>query len=193
MLDELFLEPQEVPNGYKTLLPEHVDPSWREKREYAILGCDPGGVTGWALFVLDKLALLKPDWKILEHIYFWSSGEWTGPEARHAYAAVQLARAWSATMVVEDFILRTLRGGRELLAPVRVTAGIEQELYEPSGGSSHIIRQQPSLAMGTMTDIRLKEQGLWLPGLPHGNDATRHVLTWARRKKALLASGKGRT
>lgn len=188
MLDEMFLEPQEVEAGYKTLLPEHVDPSWRGKREYTTTGTDPGGTTGWCLVVVDKWALLKPDWKILDHVEFWAAGEWTGVEQRQSHAAAELAQKWQANaVVVEDFILRTMRGGRELLAPVRVTAGIEQELH-PAG--IHIIRQQPSLAMTTMTDIRLREQGLWLPGMPHANDATRHVFTWLRRKKALLSHKK---
>ena len=186
MLDECFLEPQEVSAGYKTLLPEHVDDSWREspEAEYRVEGLDPGGTTGWCLFVIDKRALLDPGAKILDNVAFWSAGQWNGPEQRHARAAAKLARAWGATVVIEHFILRTLSGGSELLAPVRVTAGIEQELY---GSPFSIVKQQAALAMTTMTDLRLKEQGLWLPGLPHANDATRHVLTWVRRKKALLA------
>lgn len=195
MLDECFLEPQGVDLGYKTLLPKHVDPSWRlskPEREYRVAAYDPGGVTGWCFAVIDRWALTKPDWKILDNVCFWSAGEWTGPEARQAYAAASLSKEWCAVTVIEDFILRTMSGGRELLAPVRVTAGIEQELWSPDGGS-HVIRQQPSLAMTTMTDLRLREQGLWVPGMPHANDATRHLFTWLRRKKALLASGKGRT
>jgi hypothetical protein len=192
MLDESFLEPQEVTQGYKTLLPEHVDDSWREnpEAEYRVEGIDPGGTSGWCLFVIDKRALLDPGAKILDNIAFWSAGQWSGIEQRQARAASEMARAWGAAMVIEDFILRTLSGGRELLAPVRVTSAIEQDLY---GSPFSIIKQQPAMAMSTMTDLRLKEQGLWLPGLPHANDATRHVLTWLRRKKALLAAGKSRT
>jgi hypothetical protein len=44
--------------------------------------------------------------------------------------------------------------------------------------------------MTTMTDERLRSIGAWLPGQPHANDASRHVWTWLRRKKALLQNGK---
>lgn len=187
-LDQLFLEPEPVTGvGYPMLFPASVPDNWRGTHEYRALGADPGGTTGWDLTVIDKRALQQEDRKILEAVEFWSAGELTGPEDRQAAALAALAIQWGVNaFILEDFILRKMAGGRDLLAPVRVTARIEQALY---GSGIVVIKQQPSLAMTTMTDGRLKEQGLWRPGEPHANDATRHVWTWLRRKKALLANG----
>lgn len=191
MLDECFLEPQEVNHGLKILLPDHVDDSWRSRWEYRVAAYDPGGTTGWCFVVVDKRALQKPELKIVDNVLFWSAGEWTGPESVQAHAGYLLALHWAASaIVIEDFILRTLKGGRDLLAPVRVGERIEQALWSPDGNHTPIIKQQPSLAMTTMTDGRVKMIGAWRPGQPHANDATRHAFTWLQRKKALLQKGK---
>lgn len=187
-LEELFLEPEMSGVGYPLLFPATVPDGWRGTHEYRALAADPGGATGWNLTVIDKRALLQPELKILEAVEFWSAGELTGPEDKQAAALASLAILWGVNaFILEDFILRKLAGGRDLLAPVRLTARIEQALY---GSGIVIIKQQPSLAMSTMTDERLRATGLWRPGQPHANDGTRHVWTWFRRKKALLANGK---
>lgn len=189
MLEDVFLEPIATVGGYSTLLPAHVGPDsgWMPKSAFNCVGIDPGGTTGWCLMVVEKSAMLKADIKILESLAFWSAGEWTGPETRQARRAVELMNEWRAAGVIEDFILRQLAGGRDLLAPVRVTAGIETLLDGERFGVTRVVVKQPgSLAMTTMTDERLKAVGLYRPGQPHANDATRHVCTWLRRKKALL-------
>lgn len=188
-LMDYFLEPEPMTGvGYPMLFPASVPDEWRGQHEYRALSADPGGVTGWNLTVIDKRSLQQESRKILESVEFWSAGELTGPEDRQAAALASLAINWGVNVFIfEDFILRQLAGGRDLLAPVRVTARIEQALY---GSNITVIKQQPALAMGAMTDGRLKAAGLWLPGMPHANDGTRHVWTWFRRKKALLANGK---
>jgi hypothetical protein len=188
-LEEMFLDPEDSGVGYPLLFPASVPDHWRGQSEYRALAIDPGGTTGWNLTVIDKRALQQAHIKILESVEFWSAGELTGPEGKQANAIAALAIHWQVNVIIiEDFILRTMAGGRDLLAPVRVSERVEQALW---GHSIITIKQQPALAMSTMTDARMRASGLWLSGMPHGNDSTRHAWTWLRRKKALLSNGKG--
>ena len=88
--------------------------------------------------------------------------------------------------MVEDFILRQFTMARDLLAPVRVTAAFQYGLraLRPANPRTYV-RQQPSLAMRSVTDDRLKAWGFWAPlkGAPHGRDATRHAITRLRLLK----------
>lgn len=81
----------------------------------------------------------------------------------------------------EDFILRTRDAKRETLSPVALNAMMTTlELCAGSRARWPFV-QGASLAMSTATDERLKVAQLYVPGLPHAVDATRHAVTFLRR------------
>lgn len=165
---------------------------------YTVIAFDPGGTTGWAqMSFWDDC--FGPGEKLLPWLHSWSCGQFVGDEDDQVDQMIALVQGWpdDTDVVIEDFILRAYRRGRELLAPVRITAAFKHELRwlgRPrrgrgrEGGSRNPrlpILQQPSLAMTCITDDRLKKIGMYPPtvGQPHARDAVRHCLTWARRKK----------
>lgn len=167
-----------------------------------VLAVDPGGTTGWALFGFDpKVFVEGSDVRLLApgSVRFWTAGELTGPENGQVDALIGLLTAWpDATVVVEDFLLRQFSMDRSLLAPVRITAALSWAMRGTgTAGASRgrgpgrtFILQQPSLAMSTVTDVRMKASGFWLPASgPHARDAVRHALTYARRRKAGVLFG----
>ena len=89
---------------------------------------------------------------------------------------------WVKCVVVEDFILRLRTQSRDLLAPVRLSARLEDRLYK-GGFSGQIVYQSPSDAKSIVTDLRLKQWGLWHPGSPHIRDAWRHMAKYLREQR----------
>ncbi|MGH3499739.1 MAG: hypothetical protein ACRDQA_02380 [Nocardioidaceae bacterium] len=86
----------------------------------------------------------------------------------------------TATIVCEDFILRTQNRSRETLSPDRLRLAIQVE--EVLHGEGRIpFLQQPSQAKSTATDDRLKRAHLYFTGMPHATDAARHVALFLRR------------
>ena len=85
-------------------------------------------------------------------------------------------------LVVEDFVLRERTMGRNLLAPVRLTAGIAQEVLW-SEKLIGVTVQSPSDAKSVVTDERLKALGLWIRGQQHARDACRHLALFLRKLK----------
>lgn len=86
------------------------------------------------------------------------------------------------SIVVEDFILRERTQSRNLLAPVRLTAKLEQQVYL-SRDLRHVpfsTSQSASSAKGVVTDKRLREWGLWIRGQQHARDAIRHLVLHLR-------------
>lgn len=115
-------------------------------------------------------------------------GQITGPEDLQAQEIGGMLWSFKGPIIIEDFILRQFRQDADLLAPVRMIAKIEYEIFtsnEQRGKSNQqrIKKQQPSLAKSTATDDRMKEWGLWIPGQPHARDALRHGITFLRRAK----------
>jgi hypothetical protein len=154
----------------------------------AILAIDPGGTTGWAVFAFYHSSFAD----LREGVAFWTCGEFVGPENDQVDELVELALAWpAADIVIEDFILRQFNMDRALLSPVRITAAFSWAMRGTGiaggkwkkGQERTFSLQQPSLAMSTVTDARLRSWGYWdgCPG-PHARDAVRHALTFARRK-----------
>jgi hypothetical protein len=160
---------------------------------YTAIGFDPGGTTGWAVFSVFPEALDEEDLKILDHVAFWSAGQFVGEESEQVHEMLELVRVWpdDAIVIVEDFVLRTYQRSRDLLSPVRISGAFEYGLWQMSfKPRGEIVRrtiqwQQPALAMSAITDGRLQQCGYWNPlvGQPHARDAVRHVLTWLRREK----------
>lgn len=182
------IEPEDIPTLVR---PYNKD----QPQAHTIIAVDPGGTSGWALFSFKPEALLPGDTKLLESILYWTCGEFVGAENLQVDQLVSLCAAWpEADLVVEDFILRQFRQGRELLAPVRITAALSYGIRETDGvwkgrgPGRRMYLQQPGLAMSTITDERMKRSGFYNPtvGKPHARDAVRHALTFARRKKANL-------
>ena len=87
----------------------------------------------------------------------------------------------NAVVVVEDFIVNfnKIDKSRAALSPVRITAKLEQELWQRG---RRIFVQSTSIK-STMNDERLKELGRYqrAGGLNHARDADRHALHWLRR------------
>lgn len=89
----------------------------------------------------------------------------------------------SAALVIEDFILRTRVSDREVLSPARLRLAIQtEEILHGSGRIAFL--QQPSEAMRTATDDRLKRAGLYFAGMVHATDAARHAALLLRRCRA---------
>jgi hypothetical protein len=187
-MNEMFLDPE---------LAIHVKYRGEADDMVIIIAFDPGGTTGWSVFSFWNNCM-APGEKLLPWLHSWSCGEITGPEDHQVDQMIELVEGWpmGADVVVEDFILREFRRGRELLSPVRITAAFAYQLRwlgRPKRGRGREggatprrpILQQPSLAMTCITDDRLRNIGLYPPtkGKPHARDAVRHALTWARRKK----------
>jgi len=84
-----------------------------------------------------------------------------------------------AALVIEGFTLRTQTMDPVALSPDRLRFAIEAEEVLHGRGRLPFI-QQPSYAMSTATDDRLKRAGLYYPGMPHATDAMRHAVTFAR-------------
>lgn len=210
-----------------------------EDELWTCIAYDPGGTTGWGLLALYPEAL-NPGYRILDNVVFWTCGQFVGSAVSQGRQMALLAAAWpTAHIVMEDFILRAFRQDRILLEPVRVISSFEAslaaletaiccgnwakhncqnniDLSEYPARSTHYFLQQPSLAMSTMTDERLRaaeEAALSVRagngagtgsggvggaglgffsatrGLPHARDAVRHMLTFARREAQARSRG----
>jgi len=83
-------------------------------------------------------------------------------------------------LVIEDFVLREQTKSRNLLAPVRLTAAIAQEVFTDQKLIGISI-QSPSDAKSAVTDERLKALGLYVRGQQHARDALRHLALFLRR------------
>ena len=167
---------------------------------WTCIGLDPGGTTGWCVLRIWPIAMESEAYRILDNIVSWSAGEIVGPIGHQIDKLVDLADCWpDAEIVCEDFTLRQLRGGRELLDPVRVTEPLKwwlerggRRAWDTEEGEDwkprELHMQQPALAMTTITDERLKAFGILdlTAGQPHARDAMRHALTFARRRKAVM-------
>lgn len=154
---------------------------------YVCTAFDPGGKTGWSVFGVHADAINDPECRIIDNIEFWSLGEYFGPERGQASDMYGLVEQWpTAKIIMEDFVLRRFSSARELLSPVRICARFEGWM-DACNDERPIILQQPSLAMTTITDDRLKKMGLYnaTVGKEHGRDAVRHGLTWLKRAKKL--------
>lgn len=168
---------------------------------WTCIGLDPGGTTGWCVIRIHEVAMRSDEYRIMENVASWSAGQFNGSIGHQIDRLIDTVDAWpTAEVVCEDFILRQMRGGRELLDPVRLTSPLAwwlarggRRAWDADGDETpwqprtlHL--QQPSLAMTTITDERLAAWGLasLTAGQPHARDALRHALTFARRRKQTM-------
>lgn len=155
-----------------------------------VLAWDMGGVTGWSIIKVHPEALTDPKAKILGNIEHKAHGQIdtrnsvTG-EMECIDQALDIAEQWpGAAILMEDFILRMMTRGRELLAPVRLNAMYDFGLHTHLGVDvTH--RQQPSEAKSVCTDERLKAWDFYESkgGLEHARDADRHAILFLRKAK----------
>lgn len=120
-----------------------------------ILALDPGGTTGWAIFSDDT-------------IY---GGQLAG---QHHYDLYLLMRDRDPNVIVyETFEYRNKsRSGlvldsKEYIGIIKLYAEINEV---------DIKAQTPAQAKGFVTDDKLKKLKLYQPGMPHLNDAMRHLI-----------------
>jgi hypothetical protein len=97
-------------------------------------------------------------------------------QARDLFRLVQLV--WPCAVVCEDFVPRQMNQARHFLSPVRVASRVDYALWCVG---KHMMYQMASLAKSTCGDELLKAIGCYQKGMPHANDAMRHVLTLGRR------------
>lgn len=146
------------------------------------------------------------EFRILDNIIAWNAVQFTGDENSQADSMAEYAAGvgdFNSPIVAEQFILRQFRQDAALLSPVRVLAKFEYAVRRAGWGGGRAptwverrpVLQQPSLALGSVTDERLKE---WYGGrffngtigAPHARDAVRHAITFLRREKTARARGK---
>lgn len=83
--------------------------------------------------------------------------------------------------VWETFSLRMMGMDPSLLAPVRLTSIFTDRLIQGEVAVP-VFLQQPSEALGVISDVRLKRWGMYDPSSGrHARDADRHAITFLRR------------
>lgn len=154
------------------LLPDHL----------SVLGFDPGGTTGWG-FLSFHIDALLPNYDMFDGMQF-DCGQIYGDDEQQSVELRKFIDEHLGPIVVEGFVLRKFSRDPDLLSPVRMGSRISL-LAEIKNRADPfpIFEQQPSMAMATATDDRMRDWGLWTPGQPHANDAIRHCITFLRRAK----------
>lgn len=164
-----------------------------------IVGIDPGVTTGLSVIAFNEDSLPMP--KDVEHwgsdqISYGGSGNVEDiMEVRNGYVEQEicskiaeeihsLSNQWKSRNVIvaiEDFIIRQPNSTREFLAPVRITAGIVQEIHR--NPNVKIVYQTPADAKGVCTNDRMDKWGYGIRTQKdrHSRDADRHAILCLRR------------
>jgi hypothetical protein len=158
-----------------------------------VIAFDPGSTTGWAIATVHPEAFTEPEVRVMDNILHFAFGEFFGTEYRIVLQMVELWRGWpGAACVIEDFILDPSKArikSRELLSPVRITAGFKFHSLEAEVPTT---MQLKDYAFRTITDERLAAAGYFeqTAGMKDARAAVKHLLTFLKRLKkdrALLA------
>lgn len=167
-----------------------------------VVAIDPGGTTGWSVMKLDYTGLTTPTTPVEDAIHTWRHGQvHCGAESGSAADTVSAAiytgetagvlvlenivaentlLAGVTAVVFEDFILQKQNRGRDILSPVRITAALDQLLWEKQATTR--FRQMPADAKVALTDDRLSNLGFYDEhGGQHARDADRHALLFLRK------------
>jgi len=174
-----------------------------------VVALDPGGTTGLSVMAIDYRDLIDPAKRLHEAIYGWIHGQidcgaqsGNAADSATAMGGLGVSETGEAAgvaiiehiirhvainptaVVIEDFIPREQNMSRDFLSPVRITARLDQLLWELRAVTTH--RQQPSEAKTTCTDARLKEWGFYEGGHfdRHARDADRHAILKFRKLRA---------
>lgn len=174
-----------------------------------VVGVDPGGTTGLSIMKIKHSDLVDPNKPLHSAVFGWMHGQidcgsQSGNAAESATAMgglgvsetgeaagvaiiehiIRQAAVSPTAVVIEDFIPREFNQTRDFLSPVRITARLDQLLWELRATTQH--RQQPSEAKTTCTDDRLQKWGFLTGGHAdrHARDADRHALLFLRKLRA---------
>lgn len=174
-----------------------------ESAPLAIIGVDPGVTTGVAIATLQRkeIGSLADVFVEMGQLSYGFSGngfdiiESASAEEGEAKVAAEIARlvrtavlhGSRVVLVIEDFVVRRFDSSREFLSPVRITARIQQELFNDTICQGvTVAMQSPSDAKQTCTDERMKKWGIQPKTHKdrHGLDAARHCVLFIRKLMA---------
>lgn len=174
-----------------------------ESSPLMIIGIDPGVTTGVAVASLrgKEIGSLADVFLEMGQLSYGFSGNGTDiiasasaeeGEAKVATEIAQLVRTAvlhgsRVVLVIEDFVVRRFDSSREFLSPVRITARIQQELFNDTTCEGvTVVMQSPSDAKQTCTDERMKKWGIQPKTHKdrHGLDAARHCVLFIRKLMA---------
>ena len=174
-----------------------------ESAPLAIIGVDPGVTTGVAIATLQRkeIGSLTDVFVEMGQLSYGFSGNGFDiiksasaeeGEAKVAAEIAQLVRTAvlhgsRVVLVIEDFVVRRFDSSREFLSPVRITARIQQELFNDTICQGvTVAMQSPSDAKQTCTDERMKKWGIQPKTHKdrHGLDAARHCVLFIRKLMA---------
>ena len=182
---------------------EDVIQASMESAPLMIIGIDPGVTTGVAVASLrgKEVGSLADVFLEMGQLSYGFSGNGTDiiasasaeeGEAKVATEIAQLVRTAvlhgsRVVLVIEDFVVRRFDSSREFLSPVRITARIQQELFNDTICEGvTVAMQSPSDAKQTCTDERMKKWGIQPKTHKdrHGLDAARHCVLFIRKLMA---------
>lgn len=174
-----------------------------ESAPLAIIGVDPGVTTGVAIATLQRkeIGSLADVFVEMGQLSYGFSGngfdiiESASAEEGEAKVAAEIAQlvrtavlhGSRVVLVIEDFVVRRFDSSREFLSPVRITARIQQELFNDMICQGvTVAMQSPSDAKQTCTDERMKKWGIQPKTHKdrHGLDAARHCVLFIRKLMA---------
>lgn len=174
-----------------------------ESAPLAIIGVDPGVTTGVAIATLQRkeIGSLTDMFVEMGQLSYGFSGngfdiiESASAEEGEAKVAAEIAQlvrtavlhGSRVVLVIEDFVVRRFDSSREFLSPVRITARIQQELFNDTICQGvTVAMQSPSDAKQTCTDERMKKWGIQPKTHKdrHGLDAARHCVLFIRKLMA---------
>jgi hypothetical protein len=150
-----------------------------------VIGLDPGGSTGYAVYQVEKILNAFPgSVNKTKYVYEkWYTGT-LGPEDHHneLYTLLELYHTQEYHIVCESFEFRQrdkdakrtniVLMSREYIGIVKLFG--QQRSGKPNGPT--IVFQTAAQGKGFVADEKLKAMGLWLPSRKHEMDARRHLI-----------------
>jgi hypothetical protein len=157
-----------------------------------VVAIDPGVTCGWAIVRVPIKVLLELGQVGSVSRMQVSTGQFReGSTSANVDRVLELKRTAYEELtddedvmvcVHEGFTLRMLNKDPEMLEPVRFLAVWEDRFAPPRPEFPLPVEiQDPSLALGTIGDERLRLWGLWQPAREHGRAALKHGLMYCRR------------
>jgi hypothetical protein len=130
-----------------------------------VVGIDPGGTTGTAMFSSTSLRWYRSQLEGEHHSELWAYLEKVKPH-------VLVCESWQ----------NRGKDAADITAPQYI--GI-CKLYASSSDLTKFVSQSPATGKGFWNDGKLKRVGLYMPGNRHAMDATRHVLYFLTQNNLL--------
>ena len=170
-----------------------------------VVAFDPGEKTGWCALGVPPYALDRQGVNLRDEMVCIEYGQiscrdqggdaWANTVSKHAGLCLAgenagvsrmldiVARFGDPAVVFEDFIPdpKKFDQARHTLSPVRITSAFSFGFELQGWNLGQIFVQNRSLAKTTLTDIRLKNLGMYDDKSgPHARDATRHAFYFLR-------------